>query len=474
MIEFLRDEEAINGCGVNLKVIGVGGAGGNAVNSMIAQGDLTGIQFIVANTDAQALNNSPAPHKIQLGKKITKGLGAGSNPDIGRRAAEEDLDILKELLTHTDILFLTAGLGGGTGSGALPVIASIAKELGILTVAIVTKPFLFEGKRRQKHAEEAFKTIKGSVDTLIVVPNQRLLEMADPKISMLNAFALSNDILKQAIKGISDIITKAGHINVDFADVKTIMKDTGMAIMGTGKASGPDRARQAAIRAISSPLIENASIKGAKGVLINITANDDLELQEINEAASMVYEMVSPDANIILGSVIDKAMGSEINVTVIATGLELSTAVEHIVHQQVQHVQQQESTLLRSAHPEYQAQRGVSRDEGQAAQWQATRNEFAHHDYSMAAKSSQPTTHTTSHQAVQHHTATVHTTKITEAAPVIKEHTAMHEAPREIIHQPVTAGAADQFDLDDLDTPTFLRKKAESELAAKDAGHSSH
>lgn len=321
-IEFITDDAKELAGGVNLKVIGVGGAGSNAVNSMMESEEMLYAEFIVANTDAQALALSPAPFKVQLGKKITKGLGAGSNPDMGRRAAEEDLDSLVDLIGDTDILFMTAGLGGGTGSGALPIIAAAAKELGILTIAIVTKPFKFEGKRRAVHADEALKNLKGKVDTLIVVPNQRLLDIADPKISMLNAFSMSNDILKQAIKGISDIITKAGHINVDFADVRAIMKDTGMAIMGTGKASGNDRARQAALRAISSPLIENASIKGAKGVLINITGNEDLELQEINEAASMVYEMVSPEANIILGSVIDKSLGNDICVTVIATGLE--------------------------------------------------------------------------------------------------------------------------------------------------------
>jgi cell division protein FtsZ len=322
MIEILNLEEELNSAGVSLKVIGVGGAGSNAVNSMINSGEMDGIMFIVANTDAQALHQSPARSKVQIGKKITKGLGAGSNPEIGKRAAEEDIDAIKELLSNTDILFLTAGLGGGTGSGALPIIAQAAREMGILTVGVVTKPFSFEGKRRAKHADDAFNNIKNTVDTLIVVPNQKLLEHADPKISMLNAFALSNDILKQAIKGISDIITRAGHVNVDFADVRTIMKDTGMAIMGTGRASGPDRARQAAMRAISSPLLENASISGAKGVLINITGNEDLELQEINDASTLVYEMVNPEANIIMGSVIDKTLGNEICVTVIATGLE--------------------------------------------------------------------------------------------------------------------------------------------------------
>ncbi len=321
MIELAFEEEKQTASGVNLKVMGIGGAGGNAVNSMIAGGDLTSVHFAVANTDAQALELSSASCKIQLGKQITKGLGAGSNPEVGRKSAEEDLNAILDVLANTDILFLTAGLGGGTGSGALPVVVQAAKDLGILTIVVVTKPFLFEGKRRKQHAEEALKNVEGVADTLIVVPNQRLIEISDPNISMLNAFALSNDILKQAIKGISDIITKAGHINVDLADVKTIMKDTGFAIMGTGRASGPDRARKAALHAISSPLIENTDIQGAKGVLINITGNQDLGLQEINEAASMVYDMVNPDATIILGSVIDASAGDEICITIIATGL---------------------------------------------------------------------------------------------------------------------------------------------------------
>lgn len=317
------DEEKQEKLGANLKVIGIGGAGGNAVNSMINSGELENVEFIVANTDAQALNLSLAESVIQIGNKITKGLGAGSNPDVGRRAAEEDLDSILGKISETDILFLTAGLGGGTGSGALPVIAKSAKDMGILTVAVVAKPFSFEGKRRLMHAQDAVNILREQgVDTLIIVPNQKLLELADPKISMLDAFAMSDDVLKQAIKGISDIITKAGHINVDFADVREIMRDMGMAIMGTGRAEGDDRARQAALNAISSPLLEDISIKGAKGVLINITGNTDLGLQEINEAASLVHDMVSPDAEIILGSVIDSSMNNEIMVTVIATGFE--------------------------------------------------------------------------------------------------------------------------------------------------------
>ncbi|MFA6535139.1 MAG: cell division protein FtsZ [Candidatus Babeliales bacterium] len=325
MIELsIMEDENRYKFGASIKVIGVGGAGSNAVNSMVSSQEFQAVEFMVANTDQQALEQSPTPCKIQLGAKITKGLGAGSNPDLGRRAAEEDLETVSEKIRDTEILFLTAGLGGGTGTGALPVIASAAKELGILTVVVVTKPFLFEGKRRLKYAEETIEQLRASVDTLIVVPNQRLLEISDPKISMLDAFAKSNEILKQAIKGISDIITKPGHINVDFADVRAIMKEAGMAVMGTGSASGPNRAEEAALAAINSPLIENSSITGAKGILINITGNIDLGLHEISQATTLISQNASEDANIILGSAIDSSLKDEIVITVIATGFQRS------------------------------------------------------------------------------------------------------------------------------------------------------
>lgn len=323
MIVSIREEKKTTAItGACIKVIGVGGGGGNAVNSMATSADMSMVSFMIANTDAQALSLSAVQDRIQLGDKVTKGLGAGSNPDVGRRAAEEDIDRVCQLIAGADILFLTAGMGGGTGSGALPVIAHAAREMGILTVAVVTKPFVFEGRRRMKHAEEAIKSLKQSVDTLLIVPNQRLLETVDPRISMLDAFALSNDILKQAIKGISDIIIKPGHINVDFADVRAIMKGMGMALMGVGRMAGENRAREAAIKAISSPLLEDVSIEGARGVLMNITGNTNLGLHEIHDAAQVVYDLVSEDANIILGSVIDPEMGDEIMVTVIATGFE--------------------------------------------------------------------------------------------------------------------------------------------------------
>ena len=322
MIEINVESEESLKTGAKLKVIGVGGGGGNTLNSMCSSGDLDGVEFVVANTDLQALNNSFVDNRIQIGAKITKGLGAGSNPEIGRRAAEEDIELIREKISDADILFLTAGFGGGTGSGALPVVASLAKEIGVLSISIVTTPFLFEGKRRMAQAKAAVDQLRGIVDTLIVVPNQRLLEVADPKISMLDAFAMSNDILLQAVKSIADIITKPGHINVDFADVRSVMKDMGIAVMGTGRCSGEGRAKEAVAQAVNSSLLETRGIDGAKGVLINITGNNNLGLHEIYEASSVVYDSVSEDANIILGSVIDQSVGEDIVVTVIATGFE--------------------------------------------------------------------------------------------------------------------------------------------------------
>jgi len=302
-----------------IKVIGVGGAGNNIVNSMI-EANGKDIEYIVANTDAQALQLSQADEKIQLGVKLTKGLGSGANPEVGRRAAEEDLDKIMNCVKDADIVFLTGGMGGGTGSGALAVIAKALREQGVLTISIVTKPFIFEGKRRSKIAEKAVSELKKQVDTLLVLPNQKLLDVAGDDVSMLDAFSMINDVLNQSVRGISEIITKPGHINVDFADLKAIIKDMGLAVMGTGKASGQDRTRQAALDAISSPLLENMSIQGARGVLLNIIGGPSLKLHEINEAASIVYEQAADDANIILGSVINPEMGEEVVVTIIATG----------------------------------------------------------------------------------------------------------------------------------------------------------
>ncbi len=302
-----------------IKVIGVGGGGGNAINTMIAA-KLTGVDFIVANTDAQALEANRASVKLQLGEKITKGLGAGANPEVGRRAALEDEERIREILSGSDMIFLTAGMGGGTGTGGAPIIARLAREVGALTVGVVTKPFVFEGKKRMRQAEEGIQELKESVDTLIVIPNQRLLSIAAKTTTILEAFQKADDILFQAVRGISDLIVTPGLINLDFADVRTVMAEMGMALMGAASASGENRAVEAAQKAISSPLLEDISIQGARGVLINITGGPDLGLHEVNEASTMIQEEAHDDANIIFGAVIDDNMKDEIRITVIATG----------------------------------------------------------------------------------------------------------------------------------------------------------
>jgi cell division protein FtsZ len=305
--------------GANLKVVGVGGGGCNAVNTMI-QACLGGVELIGANTDAQALAACGAPMRIQLGAKLTKGLGAGANPEIGKNAVLEDKDRIREMLAGADMVFITAGLGGGTGTGGAPILASIARDVGALTVAVVTKPFLFEGKKRQRQAEEGLKELRKCVDTLITIPNQRLLNIAGRDMSLLDTFRKADEVLLQAVKGISDLITVNGLINLDFADVRTVMSEMGMALMGTGAASGENRAIEAAQRAISSPLLEDITICGARGILINITGGADLTLYEVNEASTLVQEEAHEEANIIFGAVIDENLREEMRVTVIATG----------------------------------------------------------------------------------------------------------------------------------------------------------
>jgi cell division protein FtsZ len=305
--------------GAKIKVIGVGGGGGNAVNTMIAAG-LSGVDFLAANTDLQALQASLSPNKIQLGKQLTQGLGAGANPEVGREAALEDVQVLREYLTGADMVFVTAGMGGGTGTGGAPVIARIARELGALTVAVVTRPFTFEGKKRMRQAEDGITLLKEAVDTLITIPNQRLLAVSGRDSSLLNAFKKADDILLHAVRGISDLITVHGLINLDFADVRAIMAEMGMAMMGAGIASGENRAIEAAQKAISSPLLNDVSIHGARGVLINITGGSDLSLHEVSEAASLIQGEADEDANIIFGAVVDETITDEIRITVIATG----------------------------------------------------------------------------------------------------------------------------------------------------------
>jgi len=307
--------------GAVIKVIGVGGGGGNAVNRMIAA-NVKGVGFLAANTDAQALQASAAPVKIQLGAKLTKGLGAGANPEIGRQAALEDTDKIIEALDGADMVFVTAGLGGGTGTGGAPIVASLARELGALTVAVVTKPFSFEGKRRMMQAVQGLAELSQAVDTVICIPNERLMQYVDKGTSFFEAFRIADDILRQGVQGISDIITITGIINRDFADIKTIMEGMGYAVMGTAEASGENRAVEATNKAIASPLLEDASIEGAQGILLNITGSNKLTLYEVHEASSLVQKAAAENANIIFGAVHDESMNDRVKVTVIATGIK--------------------------------------------------------------------------------------------------------------------------------------------------------
>jgi len=306
-----------------IKVIGVGGGGGNAVHHMI-NNKVEGVEFICANTDAQALSNLKAKTILQMGSNITKGLGAGSNPEIGRQAALEDRDAIAEILSGADMVFITAGMGGGTGTGAAPIVAEIAKEMGILTVAVVTKPFPFEGKKRAAIADQGIQLLSENVDSLITIPNEKLLDVLGKDATLLEAFKAANDVLLGAVKGIADLIIHPGMINVDFADVKTVMSEMGMAMMGTGMASGEGRAREAAESAIRSPLLEDVNIQGARGILVNITAGENLSLGEFSEVGDTIEEFASDDATVVVGTVIDPSLDAEMRVTVVATGLASS------------------------------------------------------------------------------------------------------------------------------------------------------
>ncbi|ADL12293.1 cell division protein FtsZ [Acetohalobium arabaticum] len=316
MFEFCAETDQF----ADIKVVGVGGGGNNAINRMI-ESQLKGVEFVAINTDAQALVSSAANSTVQIGEKLTEGLGAGANPELGQKAAEESREMIAETLKGADMVFITAGMGGGTGTGAAPVVAEVAKELGALTVAVVTKPFTVEGRKRMEKAEYGVDNLKEKVDTLIVIPNDRLLETVEKQTSLMEAFEVADDVLRQGVQGISDLITITGLINLDFADVKTIMTDAGSALMGIGDAEGEDRAAEAARQAIASPLLE-ASIEGAKGVLLNITGGVDLGLHEANEAAKTVSEVADANANIILGAVVDEDLEKEVKVTVIATGFD--------------------------------------------------------------------------------------------------------------------------------------------------------
>jgi cell division protein FtsZ len=307
--------------GARIKVVGIGGGGGNAVNRMVDAG-LNGVEFIAANTDEQALDHNKAGVKMQIGHKLTKGLGAGADPNIGRQAALEDTDAIIQTLSGADMIFVTTGLGGGTGTGAAPVIASLASELGALTIAVVTKPFRFEGRKRAVQAEAGLEALRECVDTVITIPNERLISVIDKQTTMNDAFTMADDVLRQAIQGISDLILVPGLINLDFADVKTIMSGMGVAMMGTGVADGENRAVEAARRAISSPLLEDSTVNGARGVIINVTGGPDMTLMEVNDASSIIQESAHEDANIIFGAVVDPALEGRVKLTVIATGFD--------------------------------------------------------------------------------------------------------------------------------------------------------
>lgn len=325
MFDIADNAESI---GAKIKVIGVGGGGCNAVNTMIRSG-LTGVEYIVANTDSQALAANLAGTKIQLGGNVTKGLGAGANPEVGRKAAIEDYEKLSEVLDGADMVFVTAGMGGGTGTGAAPVIAKLAREMGALTVGVVTKPFMFEGKKRSRQADEGIRLLEESVDSLICIPNQRLLQLAGENLSLVDTFRAADEVLQNAVQGISDLINNTGLINADFADVSTVMTNKGLALMGTGMAQGAERALKAAKQAISSPLLEDVSIDGATGIIINITGNASLTTFETNQAVSLIMEAADEDAEIIFGTVIDESLGENVKVTVIATGLVNARAEAH-------------------------------------------------------------------------------------------------------------------------------------------------
>ncbi|MBI4040852.1 MAG: cell division protein FtsZ [Deltaproteobacteria bacterium] len=334
--------------GAKIKVIGIGGGGSNAVETMIREG-LEGVEFIIANTDKQALDAADVPTKVQLGMGLTKGLGAGANPEVGRNAALEDHSKIAQILDGADMVFVTAGMGGGTGTGGAPVIAQIAKDLGTLTVGVVTKPFTFEGKKRMKQAEDGIRELKQNVDTLIVIPNQRLLTIATQKMPLLETFKRCDEVLLHAVQGISDLINIRGLINLDFADIRTIMNNRGMALMGTGFGSGENRAVQAATGAISSPLLEDISIEGATGIIINITGGSSLSLYEVNEASSLIQQAAHEDAEIIFGAVIDNSLKEDVRVTVIATGFHKEERIGQVVPQ-VKHPQD-EVVLQRPAAP---------------------------------------------------------------------------------------------------------------------------
>ena len=451
------NEELLNAA--KIKVIGVGGGGGNAVNRMI-ESHLEGVEFVVANTDLQALKLSNAPVKIQLGVKLTNGLGAGANPDVGRKAALEDADKIIEALEGADMVFVTTGLGGGTGTGAAPIIASLASEMGALTVAVVTKPFAFEGKRRQNQAERGLQELIDSVDTTVVIPNEKLLAVAKDA-GFFESFRVADDILRQAVQGISDIITIPGIINRDFADVKTIMAGMGYAVMGTATARGEGRATLAAQAAIASPLLEAGAIDGARGILINITGSSSLRLAEVNEASTIIQSAAHEDANIIFGAVLDEKMKDEVKITVIATGFREVSRRREASHPVAEVVHQARATAA-SVHATYEV---PAMHEPQAAPEKAVPTRFE------AVKPAEPE----SPRATERPRAVPY---IPDNLDDIDSEIVRHAEPMDEVQMQARAAAAGRdepptidkvsssvnitYDSDDLEIPAFLRKRAES------------
>jgi cell division protein FtsZ len=433
MIEFEENEQV----GPRIKVFGVGGGGGNAVNNMILEG-LAGVEFVVANTDCQALQTNESPCKLQLGTESTKGLGAGARPEVGANAARESIDRIEELVAGADMVFIAAGMGGGTGTGGAPIIADVARRLGALTVGVVTKPFTFEGARRRKQAEQGIAALKDAVDTLIIVPNDRLLTLAGADTSMLDAFKMADRVLFNAVKGISDIITQQGVINVDFADAVSVMSEQGMALMGIGRGRGDRRALEAAHQAISSPLLEDVSVEGATGILVNVTGGPGLTLKEVNEAIALITEAAHDDANIIFGYVVDETMGEDVSITVIATGFDQASrrgapvpqAEARVAAPQVPSVAQQRSDADVPAYIRRGWRRGASAVPAMATAQPTARPE-------------------------------------TRAAPVISVLPPVEEEVEAVVHVAAAAHRtqpdiySEVFDDEEYDIPAFLRRSAE-------------
>jgi len=470
MFEVAENNEQV--LGAKIKVIGVGGGGCNAVNTMIKSG-LGGVEFIVANTDSQALAANLAPTKIQLGNELTKGLGAGANPEVGRKAALDDYERLSEVLDGADMVFVTAGMGGGTGTGAAPVIAKLAKELGALTVGVVTKPFVFEGKKRKKQAEFGIEALEESVDSLITIPNQKLLQLAGETLSLIDTFRKADEVLLHAVQGISDLINNTGFINADFADVSTVMANKGLALMGTGIATGENRAVKAATEAISSPLLEDITIDGATGIIVNITGNNTLSMHEANEAMTLVMEAADEDAEIIFGTVIDEELGDEIKVTVIATGLGGATefvSSAAVMNERITVNPHAENTIQAQATRESSEDfnHSVNADTSRLDNFletdsrsEVTDHELRSNEEQLEHRAQAPTRSSLSQSLREAATSYDGNTKTQESAKTSREEEAAPQ--RKETSAPKAKTIAEKlgfmnFDEDEFDTPSFLRK----------------